>query len=107
MGHVEEVDQLIKHIVMWKIHKGGTEKQKHASYLKFREKTEYLKTIIPEILEATVAYNLNEGGFDICIDSVFKSQEDLERYIMHPEHLKVRAFLDTIQYEKTSFDYEY
>lgn len=98
---------MLKHIVLWKIHKSGTKEQKLESYLAFKEKIRYLQTVIPEIVEARVAYNLNEDGFDICIDSVFRNEEDLERYIMHPEHLKVRAFLDTIQYEKTSFDYEY
>lgn len=98
---------MIKHIVMWKIHKNGTEQQKQESFLLFKEKTAYLQTIIPQIVEATVARNINENTFDICIDSLFKSREDLETYIMHPEHLKVRAFLDEIQYEKAVFDYEF
>lgn len=102
-----EAEEMLKHIVLWKIHKDGTKEQKLESYQAFKEKTRYLQTVIPEIVKAEVAYNLNEDGFDICIDSVFGSREDLERYIMHPEHLKVRAFLDEIQYEKTSFDYEY
>lgn len=104
---LREAEKMLKHIVLWKIHKGGTKEQKLESCQAFKEKTRYLKTVIPEIVEARVAYNLNEDGFDICIDSVFRNEEDLERYIMHPEHLKVRAFLDTIQYEKTTFDYEY
>ncbi len=98
---------MIKHIVFWKILKDGSKEERMEKFRLFREKTEYLKTIIPEIVEATVAYNLNENQFDICIDSVFRTREDLQKYILHPEHLKVRAFLDSIQYEKTSFDYEY
>ena len=98
---------MIKHIVFWKIHKNGTPEQKQASIQAFREKTQYLQTIIPEIREATVGANVNPDGFDVCIDSVFDNLEDLETYIQHPEHLKVRAFLDGIQYEKTVFDYEF
>ena len=69
---------MLKHIVLWKIHKDGTKEQKLESYRAFKEKTRYLQTVIPEIVKAEVAYNLNEDGFDICIDSVFGSREDLE-----------------------------
>lgn len=96
---------MIKHIVFWKIR--GSQEERSEHFLAFREKAEYLKSIIPEIQEATVACNIHSDGFDICIDSVFRSMEELEIYIQHPEHLKVRAFLDSIQYEKIVFDYEF
>ncbi len=99
---------MIKHIVLWKLHKDGTKEERLASIEEFRKKTEYLKTIIPEIQEATVGANLNEGDvFHVCIDSVFRSMEELNTYINHPEHLKVRAFMTSISYEKASFDYEF
>ena len=40
---------MIKHIVLWKINEGGTEEDRKQTLKQFREKTEYLKTIIPEI----------------------------------------------------------
>ena len=98
---------MVKHIVLWKILKDGSKEARMEKFRMFREKTEYLKTIIREIVEATVAYNINENEFDICIDSVFRSTEDLQTYILHPEHLKVRSFLDSIQYQNTVFDYVY
>ena len=52
---------MIKHIVFWKILKEGTDEDRQKAISQFRQKTEYLKTIIPEIQEATVGYNLNEG----------------------------------------------
>ena len=98
---------MIKHIVMWKIVKDGTREEKLAQCEVFRQKTAYLQTIIPEIREAHVGFNVNEGGFDICIDSVFDDLDALNTYINNPEHLKVRAFLNSIQYEKVVFDYEF
>ncbi len=99
---------MIKHIVFWKIHKDGTNEERMASIEKFRNMTEYLKTIIPELQEATVAANLNEGDvFHVCIDSVFRSVEEMNTYVNHPEHQKVKAFISNISYDKVSFDYEF
>ena len=62
----------------------------------------------PQIKSATVGYNVNEGDvFHVCIDSVFDSLDDLNTYIDHPEHQKVRAFMNEVSYDKTVFDYEF
>ena len=97
---------MVKHIVFWKINENGTEEDRRKNVQLFVQKTEYLKSIIPQIKEAKVGYNVNEGDvFHVCIDSVFESLEDLETYINHPEHLKVREFMNSISYDKTVFDY--
>lgn len=99
---------MIKHIVLWKINKNGTTAERQDTITAFRNKTEYLKTIIPEIQSASVGSNLNaEEGFHVCIDSIFRSRHDLETYINHPEHLKVREFMNQVSYDKTVFDYEF
>ena len=99
---------MIKHIVFWKINKDGTDFDRRATVEAFRKKTEYLQPIIPQIKSATVGYNVNEGDvFHVCIDSVFDSLEDLNTYIDHPEHQKVRAFMNEVSYDKTVFDYEF
>lgn len=99
---------MIKHIVFWKLLKDGSSKQRHDAIEEFRRRTEYLKSIIPQIQEAAVGENLNDGGqFHVCIDSVFRTQEELDTYINHPEHLKVREFMNSISYDKTVFDYEF
>lgn len=99
---------MIKHIVFWKINKGGTEQDRQQTIDTFRAKTEYLKTIIPEIQSAVVGGNINTGDvFHVCIDSTFNSLEDLDKYINHPEHLKVREYMNTVSYDKASFDYEF
>ena len=99
---------MIKHIVFWKINKDGTDSDRRATVEAFRKKTEYLQTIVPQIKSATVGYNVNEGDvFHVCIDSVFDSLDDLNTYIDHPEHQKVRAFMNEVSYDKTVFDYEF
>ncbi len=92
---------MIKHIVLWKINPGL---DKQAVLEEFARRTEYLKTIIPEIKEARVALSY-AGDFELCIDSVFENDQELQVYINNPEHLKTRAWLNSVTCDKTSFDY--
>ena len=99
---------MIKHIVLWKICKGGTPEDRKQVLQHFIGAIEQLKTVIPEIQEARVALNCNTGdAFHICIDSVFAGEKELERYTNHPEHLKLRDYLNSVSYDKTAFDYLY
>ena len=98
---------MLKHIVFWKICENGTAQEREEVVRTFRKKTEALREIIPEIKEAEVGANINENGFHVCIDSVFNNKEELDRYINHPEHLKVRAYMNEVSYDKTVFDYEF
>ena len=99
---------MIKHIVYWKVCKDGTKEDRQKVVEEFTNKTTYLKTIIPQIIEAKVGSNINDGDvFHVCIDSVFNNVEELEQYINNPEHLKVREYMNSVSYDKTVFDYEF
>lgn len=98
---------MIKHLVYWKVCKNGTKEDRKKVCEEFRKKTEYLQTIIPEIKEARVGFNINDDGFHVCIDSVFNNVEELNKYINNPEHLKVREYMNSVSYDKTVFDYEF
>jgi Stress responsive A/B Barrel Domain. len=98
---------MIKHIVFWKIQAEGSPEKIEQVYQEFSKKTAYLQTIIPEIKEARVALNCSKSDFDLCIDSVFDSMDTLNTYIEHPEHLKVREYLNSVTCAKAVFDYEY
>lgn len=99
---------MLKHLVYWKICQNGTIEDRKKVCEEFSKKTEYLKTIIPQIKEAKVGFNINEGDvFHICIDSVFNNVDELNEYINNPEHLKVREYMNSVSYDKTVFDYEF
>lgn len=99
---------MLKHIVYWKVCENGTEEDRKKVVEGFRKKTEYLQSIIPQIKEARVGYNVNGGDvFHVCIDSVFNNLEELDQYINHPEHLKVREYMNSVSYDKAVFDYEF
>lgn len=95
---------MIRHIVFWKLKGEAGQSDPKTVFQEFSKRTDYLKSIIPEIIEAQIATNLVEG-FCICIDSTFESLQDLETYINHPEHLKVREYMNRVSCDKTVFDY--
>ena len=98
---------MLKHIVFWKIAENGSAEERAALIDEFRAKIDYLKTLIPQLANARIGANTVEGSYHVCIDSCFENKESLDEYIEHPEHLKVRAWLDSISYDKAVFDYYY
>ena len=101
---------MLRHIVFWKISPEGDNSKHREVCDQFQAKCAFLESVIPQFRRYRVACNTearDEKNFHICIDSIFASKEDLEAYIIHPEHLKVREWLNSVTYDKTVFDYEY
>jgi hypothetical protein len=98
---------MIRHIVMFKLKEFSypSEKQKAAETLK-RELL-LMKTKIPVILEFEIGINFNPNSyaFDVIINSVFKTHEDLEIYQQHPAHQAFIAFNKNYSAEKVIVDY--
>lgn len=83
---------------------------KEENLLKAKEMIENLKKQIPEIIEMKCGLNCNsaqnEKSFDLAIDSIFNNVEELEKYKIHPAHLELVDFINSVR-EKTSYvDYE-
>lgn len=96
---------MIKHIVLWRI---AGNKEETAKLMK--EKLEELKDKIDFIVDLQVGinYNESEAASDIALVSTFKSREDLEAYIVHPEHVKVGAeYVRPNVSERRVIDYEF
>ena len=98
---------MLRHMVFWKINEHEDAAGRLEIFETFKKKTYDLKLMIPETRDITVAMNTVGGDhYDICIDGNFTCKEALDTYINHPEHLKVRAYIDTKTCAKTIFDYE-
>ena len=99
---------MIKHIVMWKIKESHEEGNKDELMDRIKEELEGLKNVIPEIITMEIGRNSNElpTSFDIALYSEFESQEDLDTYKDHPEHLKVAQFIRQVTADAVVVDYE-
>ena len=99
---------MIKHIVLWKIKDGVEGKTKKESVLVLKEALEGLKGKIKEIhfLEVGLNFNPADTACDLSLYSEFKTQQDLDNYQKHPDHLKVAELVKKLATDRRVSDYE-
>lgn len=99
---------MLKHIVMWRFVDGaeGKSKQQHAEWMK--EHLEALEGVVPEICSIEVGVNCSpsETSYDAVLISTFKDKEALNRYKVHPDHLKVAEYCKKVRESRVDVDYE-
>ena len=97
---------MITHIVMWKLKENAEGGSKLENMVKLETMLEALPAKIGGILKFEVGINFNPDGYDLVLYSVYESIEALDAYQIHPEHLKVRAFVKNITEGRSVVDYE-
>lgn len=97
---------MLKHIVCWKI-KGEDANSKENDLKKMKELLDELPALINEIEAFEVGINFNESpaAYDISLFSVFASEEALDIYQKHPEHLRVAEFIKSVTLNRVVVDY--
>lgn len=100
---------MIKHIIMFKFtdikndfDRSEKVKKMQSSFSPLRSKIEFVKSY-----EIRVNSKKTNFSYDIVIISKYKSWNDLEAYINHPEHKKAIKACANISKEKAIVDYEY
>jgi hypothetical protein len=66
-----------------------------------------LKISIPEIkfLEVGVNISNRENAFDICLNTEFENEKNLEIYQKHPKHIELLDYLATLDLQVNLIDY--
>ena len=100
------IGQRIKHIVMWTL-KGDTPDQRAQVAQVVKQQFEGLRGLIPgmELIEIGVNCSVVNYACDIVLYSEFDSQQSLDAYATHPEHLRVREALGDLRVERYQVDY--
>lgn len=99
---------MIKHIVMWDITENFEGRNKPELISELKRQLEALKNSIGEIKELEVGINLSgsDASCDVVLYSEFESLDDLEKYRVHPEHVKIAGFVGKITTSRHVVDYE-
>ncbi len=97
---------MIKHIVMWNV-KGDTPEQKNAGIQRLQSAFEGIRGKIPGLthLEVGVDRSGVDYACDVVLYSEFESQQALDNYATHPEHLRVRDELNGLRIARYQVDY--
>ena len=96
----------VKHIVMWNI-KGDTSAQKEAGIEHLKSAFDSIRGKIPGLmfLEIGVDRSGVDYACDVVLYSEFESQQALDAYAIHPEHLRVREEINGLRIARHQVDY--
>lgn len=100
---------MVRHIVMWKFDAKYTIEEKAKLCNDIQVQLMALNNKIEEIKSLNVSQNSKqapENNHDILLDTTFASFVDLEKYQVHPEHIKVGKFLKSLKLQRAAIDFE-
>ena len=99
---------MINHVVLFKLKDYPSDEKKKIS-AEIKSLLEGLKEKIAEVkfIEVGLNYHIETKGYDICLISHFNSVEDLDKYRIHPEHLKVVNRIGETTVARAAVDYEF
>ena len=81
---------MLKHIILWNLKKEFSREQRILRAANIKRELENLKDLIDEIIEIKVVIDpLPSGNADMMLVSAFADSDALERYRVHPEHVRV------------------
>lgn len=94
---------MIVHIVMFKF----KDENKESNIQETKRLLDALTPKIKELVFMEVGINFDTAtrAFDLSLYSKFETIKDLDIYAVHPEHLKVLAFIKTVIVESKVVDY--
>lgn len=97
---------MIKHIVMWNL-RGESAQQKALAIEQLRGAFESLRGKIPGLLHVEIGVDSSEVDYacDVVLYSEFESQQALDDYAVHPEHLRVKRELGDLRIARHQVDY--
>jgi hypothetical protein len=100
---------MVKHIVFFKFTKTLSPDDKMSQLKKMEQVFSPLGSKLPFIIEYRTGINFNNAAhaWDFVIDSIFRNNEDLQKYMDSPEHLEAVRIASEIEKSKAVIDYEF
>ena len=97
---------MVRHIVMWNFKEELNGEEVKELKSKIKEGLEALKDIVPGTVSVHVVTDaLDSANRDIMLDSLFTTEDDLNNYQKHPEHLQVAEIIKSATCNRTCMDY--
>jgi len=98
---------MIKHIVMWNV-RGASPQERAQGIERLKSCFETLRGVIPGLLHLEIGVDSSRVDYacDVVLYSEFESQEALQAYAEHPEHLRVKRELGDLRVARHQVDYQ-
>lgn len=100
---------MIRHIIFLKLKNDAEGKSKADNAVMLKQELESLVSKIKEIcrLEVGINYNTSQDAYDLALVSDFNSKEDLEKYMKHPDHVRIGEIVKRVRESRIVVDYEF
>ena len=98
---------MVKHIVMWKFKDSAEGKSREENMRIVEESLYALVGIIGEIKKMEIGSDLSHtaASMDLVLLTEFESSEELKKYAVHPEHVKVAEYVKKVTDTRVVLDY--
>ncbi len=98
---------MIRHIVMWNHKDDFNHEEKVMNAQKVKNELESLPRMINGIISLNVIINpLSTSNREIILNSLFESEDHLQQYQVHPEHVRVSQFVGSVVKDRVCIDFE-
>ena len=99
---------MVRHVVLWKFKDNAEGRSRRENMELVKERLEALPALIPQIKKLEVTFDVKGSEFssDVMLLTEFDSLEDLETYIVHPDHQKVGPLVRSVAEVRMSHDCE-
>jgi hypothetical protein len=95
----------IRHVVSWKL-ATSDESERAEQRAAVKAGLESLPATIPEILALEVGVDaLSADNFDVVLISDFADEAALQRYVEHPDHQRVAAYIRSVVGARSAVDF--
>ncbi len=100
-------NEVIRHIVMWKLKETAEGATRAQNALKLKDKLEACRGIVPGLLhlEVGLATPGLEATYDVVLVSDFADKAALDAYQVHPVHEDVKKFVSAVRQSRECIDY--
>jgi len=98
---------MFKHIVMWKFKEFAEGKTREENMDWVKSHLEALPAIIPCLKSVQVIKDVTRSprSFDMMLITEFESPEDMQTYLVHPDHKAVSSYVALVKEARGSVDY--
>ncbi|MGN4125462.1 Dabb family protein [Lysinibacillus sphaericus] len=98
---------MIRHIVMWNHKDDFNQEEKVMNAQKVKNELESLPRMINGIISLNVIINpLSTSNREIILNSLFESEDHLQQYQVHPEHVRISQFVGSVVKDRVCIDFE-
>ena len=96
---------MVRHIVLFRFKDGASIEGKE----RLIDSLKGLKDQIPLVMELEVGTDIGgkPNSYDIALNSVFERLDDVEKYAIHPDHVKVVEMVKELCESSVKVDFEF